>query len=52
MSTLVDGRVNAGEHTVRWDGRTDTGAKVASGTYFVRLDTPGFMQVRQITLLK
>jgi hypothetical protein len=52
VATLVDGSVTAGEHSLRWDGRNDAGRTVASGIYFMRLDAPGFMQVRQMTLIR
>ncbi len=52
VRTLVDGRVDVGQHSVRWDGRTDNGRAVASGVYFMRLEAPGYMQVRQLTLLR
>jgi hypothetical protein len=35
--TLVDRMQNAGSHTVVWDGRDDSGRKVPSGQYFLRL---------------
>ncbi len=50
--TLVDDVVTAGEHGVRWDGHDAGGLPVGSGVYFVRLEAPGFMQVRQLTLLR
>jgi len=31
----------AGEHVVVWDGRDDSGARVASGAYFYRLEADG-----------
>jgi hypothetical protein len=52
VATLVDDVVATGEHHVRWDGMDDSGRPVASGVYFMRLEAPGFMQVRQMTLLR
>jgi hypothetical protein len=37
VRTLVDGPVEPGEHEAMWDGLTDTGARAASGVYFVKL---------------
>ncbi|UCF65254.1 MAG: VCBS repeat-containing protein [bacterium] len=37
----------AGTYRIQWDARG-----VASGTYFVRLSTAGFVQTRRVTLLK
>jgi hypothetical protein len=52
VRTLEDGLVSEGAHELRWDGRNATGRPVASGNYFLRLDAPGFMQVRQMTLVR
>ncbi|MCA9754697.1 MAG: S8 family serine peptidase [Candidatus Eisenbacteria bacterium] len=38
---LVTGSVEAGVHTVKWDGRDDRGSVVASGLYFYRLSQGG-----------
>jgi hypothetical protein len=38
---LVDGPRAAGGHTVRWDGRLESGSPAPSGVYFVRLELDG-----------
>ena len=47
VSTLVDGTVSAGHHTVTWgaDG-------MASGVYMVRMETAGFKSVRKVVLMR
>ena len=40
VRTLVDSEMTAGPRDVRWDGRTDTGDRAASGVYFVRMTLP------------
>ncbi|HKO22697.1 MAG TPA: FlgD immunoglobulin-like domain containing protein [Candidatus Eisenbacteria bacterium] len=40
VSDVVRGDMDAGAHSVRWDGRTASGAMVARGLYFARLQTP------------
>jgi hypothetical protein len=52
VRTLVDGMTTAGEHTIVFDGTSSAGASLASGIYFLRLETPEIMQVRQIALVK
>jgi len=52
VRTLVDGPVEAGEHSLVWDGRNDGGEAVASGIYYLRLETGDFMQVRTMTLVR
>lgn len=41
VRTLVDGRLEAGEHRAAWDGRDAGGRPVAAGTYFVRMSLDG-----------
>ncbi len=38
VATLADGDETAANHAVTWDGRNSSGAAVASGVYFYRLD--------------
>jgi hypothetical protein len=37
VASLVDRRLEAGTHSVDWDGRDASGARVASGVYLIRL---------------
>ena len=39
VRTLIDRAVEQGEHSLVWDGRTDSGERAASGVYFVRLES-------------
>ncbi|MFO7608464.1 MAG: M6 family metalloprotease domain-containing protein [Candidatus Krumholzibacteriia bacterium] len=41
-----------GWHEVVWDGRTDAGARAASGLYFARLVTDGAAQTRKMVLVQ
>lgn len=36
--SLVDGSESSGLHMVTWDGRDDSGARVVSGSYFLRFE--------------
>jgi len=47
VATLVDGRREAGSHTVTFDG-----SGLASGVYLVRLQAGDFVQTRKVVLLK
>jgi hypothetical protein len=40
VRTLYDGIQEIGEHSILWDARDEFGAAVASGVYFVVLQTP------------
>ncbi len=52
VRTLVDGPVEAGTHSLAFDGRDGGGHALASGIYFLRVQTPEKLEVRQITMLK
>ncbi len=52
VRTLVNDRLDAGSHRVTWHGLNDSGAQVASGTYFYRLTVGGDVGTRKMTLLK
>ncbi|MBM3330074.1 MAG: T9SS type A sorting domain-containing protein [Calditrichaeota bacterium] len=41
-----------GEHTVVWDGKSDSGMPVTSGTYFYELEADGQRHLRQAVILK
>jgi hypothetical protein len=47
VTTLVDGKMQAGRHSVCWDA-----GKVASGIYYYSLKSSGQEQTRKMTLLK
>lgn len=46
--TLRDAPTAAGSHSVVWDGRDGSGARVAAGTYFVRVDAGLHARTRKV----
>jgi hypothetical protein len=52
VKTLVNANVPAGSRTIRWDGTGATGARVASGIYFVRLSANGEIRTTPVVLLR
>lgn len=52
LRTLHEGRLEAGEHVVTWDGRTVGGERAAPGVYFVLLDTSVGTQTRRVVVLR
>jgi uncharacterized protein (DUF362 family) len=52
VKTLVTSPLPAGMHQITWDGRADDGGIVATGVYWVRLQTPDATSTRPITLLR
>jgi hypothetical protein len=52
VRTLAAEDLPAGRHDRTWNGTDDTGRRVASGTYLLRLETAGGAQSRKMMLLK
>jgi M6 family metalloprotease-like protein len=52
VRTLLSGAAPAGWQEVRWDGRNDRGARVASGLYFARFEAGGQVVVEKLALVK
>lgn len=53
VRVLVDGAWrDAGDHEVAWDGRDDSGRRLASGVYLCRLDAAGRRESRTMVLAK
>jgi hypothetical protein len=46
------GHLEAGVHTITWDGRNDQGSSVASGVYFYKAEAKGFTETRKMMMLK
>jgi subtilisin family serine protease len=49
VRTLVSEERETGRHSVEWDGTDELGKRVASGTYFCKLESPG--RVRRSKLI-
>lgn len=52
VRTLLDGAIEAGMTRVRWDGRDDTGGRVANGIYFFRVETVNGSATRKVAFLR
>ena len=52
VSVLVDGRLQAGSHSVFRDGRDATGRKASAGVYLYRFETAGQVAVAKVALIK
>jgi len=52
VAILADGLMEPGTHSLRWEGTDESGTPAASGTYFVRLETPAYTISRQLLLLR
>lgn len=52
VRTLVDGELEAGYHSVVWNGAGQNGIDAASGVYFYRLKTSDGNAMKRMTLVK
>ena len=52
VRTLLSGPIGAGDQTIVWDGRDNTGRDAASGVYFSRLDTDSQSLSRKMHLVR
>ena len=52
IATLVDEHQTAQQHSVQWDGRNESGGRVASGVYFYKLFAGDFEETRKMVLVK
>ncbi len=50
VGTVMDERVQAGEHRVAWEGRNRYGRRVTPGIYFVRVETSGGSLTRKVVI--
>lgn len=50
VATLIDGTVDAGDHSATWNGVTDAGSSAASGFYFVKLQSGSVINVQKVVL--
>ena len=52
ITTLAQGFLESGEHSLIWNGTNQNGSNVSSGVYLFVLQTPARQQVKKLTLLK
>ncbi len=52
VRTLVQGRIAAGSHQMRWDSRDERGQTMATGPYFYRLIAGNQVQTQRMMLVK
>jgi hypothetical protein len=52
VTTLVNGAMPAGNHSVTWDGTSESGGSVASGIYFYRISAGSFNETKKMMMLK
>jgi hypothetical protein len=52
VTVLAEGIRNAGRHALLWDGCDSRGAEVASGVYFLSLESAGNVEVQKVVIAR
>jgi PKD repeat protein len=52
VAVLIDGRREAGRHTVTWEGRDSADRSVSGGLYLLRIEAGNFKQTKKLLLMK
>jgi hypothetical protein len=52
LKTLVNGTESTGTHVISWNGKDNAGRKLASGVYFIRLETNQQSDTRKTVFLE
>jgi hypothetical protein len=52
VTILAEGRIEAGTHSLTWDGRDERGVEVGPGVYFLRLEADRRAVSRKMVLVK
>ncbi len=52
VKTLVDDRLDQGNHSITWHGTDNSNHRVSSGVYLYRLETDGYSSTQKMLLLK
>jgi hypothetical protein len=52
VRTLVNARVEAGYHSIEWNGRNEVGQQAATGIYIYRFSANEYLKVQKMMLLK
>jgi len=52
VRALANQAMEAGQHTITWDGRDQGGTQVSSGVYFYRLSAGAYTDTKKMMLLK
>ena len=52
VATVMDRKMSAGAHQISWNGRSDSGQRLASGTYFYRIEAGSYVATRKLTIVR
>ena len=49
---MMAGKYVGVDRAIHWDGKTESGELVSSGTYFYQIDAGNYSQARKMVILK
>jgi polyvinyl alcohol dehydrogenase (cytochrome) len=52
IKTLVNGNLEAGDHSFQWDAKNDNGQEVSAGVYLYRITAGNYIDTKQMILMK
>ena len=52
VRTLIDKKISAGYHSIKWDGKNNDGDRVTSGIYYYRIKADTFTSLKKMLLMK
>ena len=52
LGMMMAGKYVGVDRAIHWDGKTESGESVASGTYFYQIEAGGYSQARKMVILK
>ena len=52
VKTLVNDNMNAGKHTIVWNGRDNAGKAVSSGVYFYKMSAGKYSSTKKMIMMK
>ena len=52
VRTLSNSTLEAGFHSIRWDGTNESGELISTGVYFYRLTSPSFTSTKKMLMVK
>lgn len=52
VATLINGKMDAGSYTIKWNGMTHSGEQLPTGMYFYEMKSSSFHAVKKLVLVK
>ena len=49
---MMAGKYVGASRAIRWDSKTESGERMASGTYFCQIEAGGYTDTRKMMILK